>query len=228
MNIEEKIKDCEFNLKQIIHFNPDPYYVNYFFTAYIQSVIDVYDKIFEEANRDFGLFISGKGTKEKFESKAIEKNDQLALKFLSWFTKNYENEHDSSYSRYIEKVNCFFKEFHHLPKINIKIGSEKRFKDDVFHLIQVGLTNGKIRSNEELEIEVVRQMPIFLEIINLKREKKNEPKVGSDQVIASAFLEMNNYEDIEITQACEVYLPVLKRILDESRNKIKVLTTWVE
>ena len=85
MNIEEKIRDCEYNLKQINHFNPDPYYVNYFFEAYLQSVIDVYDKILEEANRDFGLFISGKSTKEKFEKKAKEKNDQKALKFLTWF-----------------------------------------------------------------------------------------------------------------------------------------------
>ena len=33
MNIEGKIKDCEYNLKQIIYFNPDPFYVNYFFTG---------------------------------------------------------------------------------------------------------------------------------------------------------------------------------------------------
>ncbi len=43
MNIEEKIRDCEYNLNQNNHFNPDPYYVNYFFKAYLQSVIDFYD-----------------------------------------------------------------------------------------------------------------------------------------------------------------------------------------
>jgi hypothetical protein len=91
MSIGKKIKDCEYNLNQINHFNPDPHYVNYFLEAYIQSVIDVYDKIIEEANRDFGLFISGKCTKEKFEKKAVEKNDLLALNFLSWFKENYEN-----------------------------------------------------------------------------------------------------------------------------------------
>jgi len=55
MNIEGKIRDCEYNLKQINHFNPDPFYVNHFFKAYLQSVIDVYDEILEEADRDFGL-----------------------------------------------------------------------------------------------------------------------------------------------------------------------------
>jgi len=228
MNIEGKIKDCEYNLKQIKHFDPDPYYVNYFFKAYLQSVIDVYDEIFEEANRDFGLFISGKCTKEKFERKAIKKNDQQALRFFSWFKENYENEHNSSYPSFIKKIIYFFKEYNHLPKITIKMQANPRYKDDVFQTIQVGLTKGKIRSKEELEIEITRQKPMFLEIINQKRKKKNEPKVSKNQIIASAYLEMKNHEDIEISHACEIYLPVMKRFLDESRNAIKKLTTWVE
>jgi hypothetical protein len=227
MNIEEKIKDCEYNLKQINHFNPDPYYVNYFFKAYLQSVIELYDEILEEADRDFGLFISGKCTKEKFERKALEKNDQQALKFLSWFKENYENEHNSSYPSFIKKISCFFKEYKHLPKITIKMKANPRYKDDVFQTIQVGLTKGKIRSKEELKIEIKRQMPVFLEIVNQKRNSKNEPKVSENQVIASTFLEIENYEDIEISHACEVYLPVMRRILDESRNEIKELTRWV-
>jgi len=227
MNIEGKIRDCEYNLKQINHFDPDPYYVNYFFKAYLQSVIDVYDEILEEANRDFGLFISGKCTKEKFERKAIKKNDQQALRFLSWFNENYENEHNSSYPNFIKKIIYFFKESNHLPKITIKIRANLRYKDDVFQTIQVELSKGKIRSKEELQIEMKRQTPIFLEIINQKRKNKNEPKVAENQVIASAFLEIKNHQ-VEISHACEIYLPVMKRLLDESRNEIKRLTTWVD
>jgi hypothetical protein len=226
MNIEDKIKDCNYNLKQINYFNPDPYYVNYFFKAFLQSVINVYDEIFEEANRDFGLFIFGKCTKEKFERKAIEKNDQVALRFLSWFKENYEEEHNSSYPSFIKEIICFFKQYNHLPKIIIKIQANQRYKDDVFQSIQVGLTEGKIRSKEELQIEIKRQMPVFLEIINQKRKKKNEPKVSEKQIVASTFLEMKNHEDIEISYACEVYLSVLKRFLDSSRNEIKKLTRW--
>ena len=227
MNIEGKIRDCEYNLKQINYFNPDPYYVNYFFKAYLQCVIDVYDEIFEEANRDFGLFISGKCTKEKFERKALEKKDQLALNFLSWFNENYDNEHNSSYPNFIKKICYFFKEYNYLPKITIKILANQRYKDDVFQSIQVGLTKGKIRSKEELKIEIKRQMPGFLEKINQKRKSKNEPKVAKNQIIASSFLEIENNE-VEISHACEIYLPVMKRFLEESRNEIKRLTSWVD
>jgi hypothetical protein len=227
MNIEGKIKDCKYNLKQIKHFDPDPYYVNYFFKAYLQSVIDVYDEIFEEANRDFGLFISGKCTKEKFEKKAIKKNDQQALRFLFWFNKNYESEHNSFYPSFIKKITYFFKEYKHLPEITIKIRANQRYKDDVLQTIQVGLTKGKIRSKEELKIEIKRQIPVFLEIINQKRKKKNEPKVSKNQIIASAYLEIENHE-VEILHDCEIYLPVMKRFLHESRNEIKRLTRWVD
>ncbi len=226
MNIEGKIKDCEYNLKQINHFNPDPYYVSYFFKAYLQSVVDIYDGIFEEANRDFGLFVSGKCTKEKYEEKATEKNDQQALRFLSWFNGNYENEHNSSYPSFIKKISCFYKENNHLPEITIKILANQRYKDDVFQSIQVGLTKGKIRSKQELQIEIKRGMPIFLEKINQKRKNNNEPKVAENQIVASAFLEIKNHE-VEISHACEIYLPVMKRFLDESRNEIKRLTRWV-
>jgi hypothetical protein len=228
MNIEGKIKNCEYNLKQISHFNPDPHYVNYFLEGYIQSVISVYDGIFEEANQDFGLFISGKCTKEEFEKKSVEKGDNLALKFLSWFKENYENEHSNSYPNFIKEVIYFFKEHNHLPKITIKIQADQRYKDDVFQLIRVGLANGKIRSKEELKIEIKRQMPVFLEVINQKRKIKNEPKVSENQIIASTFLEMKDFQDMEIPYACEIYLPVLKRFLDETRNEIKRLTSWVE
>ncbi len=227
MNIEGKIKDCEYNLKQIKYFDPDPYYVNYFFKAYLQSLIYVYDEILEEANRDFGLFISGKCTKEKFESKAIKKNDQQALRFLSWFKENYENEHNSCYPSFIKKIICFYKKYNHLPKITIKMRANPRYKDDVFQTIQVELTNGKIRSKEELQVEIKRQMPLFLEIINQKRKKKNEPKLSKNQIIASAYLEIKNHE-VEISRACEIYLLVMKRFLDESRNEIKRLTRWVD
>jgi hypothetical protein len=228
MKIEEKLIDCKNFLEQINHFNPDPYYVDYFFRLYLQSISDIYDGIFEEANRDFGLFISGKCTKNKFENKAIEKDDKLALKFLSWFDENYQNEHRNSYPNFIQDVTYFFKEYNHLPKTVIKIQADQKCKDDVFQLIKVGLTDGKIRSEKELEIEVRRQIPMFLEVINQKRKINNEPKVGGKQIIASAYLEMKNYEDFEIKYSCEIYLPVIKRILDESRNKIKELTRWMD
>ena len=104
--------------------------------------------------------------------------------------------------------------------------ANQRYKDDVFQSIQVELTRGKIRSKEELQVEIKRQIPVYLEIINHKRKKKNEPRVSENQIIASAFLKIKNH-DVEISHACEIYLPVMKRFLDESRNEIKRLTSWV-
>jgi len=228
MNIEEKIKNCEFNLKQINRFEPDPYYVGYFFKEYLQTIIDIYNEIFEEANRDFGLFVSGKSTQEKFKQKAIEKKDDVALKFSFWFKENYENEHKGAIPNLIKQSINFLKENNQLPKITIRLCSAQRYKDDIFQLIKVGLTDGKIRSKEELQIEIKRQTPLFLETINQKRKNNNEPIVSKNQVKSSTFLEIKNYEDIEISQACEIYLPVMKRSLEDSRAKIKELTTWVD
>ena len=88
------------------------------------------------------------------------------------------------------------------------------------------MSHEKLRSKEELEIEIKRQLPIFLEIINHKRSKNNEPKVGENQVIASTFLDIEEHKDIEIVYAAEIYIPVVKRLVEESRKKIKELTTW--
>ncbi|MCH7560629.1 MAG: hypothetical protein IIC67_04550, partial [Thaumarchaeota archaeon] len=89
---------------------------------------------------------------------------------------------------------------------------------------KVNLSHEKLRSKEELKIEIKRQLPIFLEIINHKRSKNNEPKVREKQVIASAFLDIEECKDIEITYAAEIYIQVMKRLVEESRKKIKELT----
>ena len=73
MDIEKEIEECESILKKIKQFDPDPYYINYFFNAYLFSVNKIFVGIFEEANRDFGLFITGKYTREAFLEKANEK-----------------------------------------------------------------------------------------------------------------------------------------------------------
>ena len=227
MNFEEKVRECKYNLKQIKHFNPDPYYVDYFFKNYLQVVSDIYDEIFVEANRDFGLFVPEKCTKEKFQVKAIEKKDSFALEFLSWFEEHYKDEHEYQYPNFLKQVLEFFIKYGKLPKITIKILSNQRYENDIIQEIHVELTNGKIRSKECLQMEIKRQIPLFLELINQKRKKYDEPKVYENQVIASSFLELENYEDVEIPYACEIYLPVVVRLLEESQKEIKRLTMYV-
>ena len=226
MNIEEKIKNCEIYLKQIQKYDPDAFYVNHFFNEYIDSVNNTYDDIFEEANRDFGLFILGKISHEKFNEKAKMKNDQNALKFSEWFSQKFNQEHENSYPNFMKKICKFKSKSEKIPEIKIMIRASNRYKDDVNQQIKVNLSNEKLRSKEELHIEIKRQLPIFLEIINHKRNKKNEPKVGENQINASAFLDIEDHTDIEIAYASEIYISVMKRLVDESRKKMKELTTW--
>ena len=100
------------------------------------------------------------------------------------------------------------------------IRASDRYKDDINQQIQVELRNKK------LAIEIRKQIPVFLELINHKRDIKNEPKVKDDQIVASAFLDIGEYKNVEIVYATELYLKVLKRLVEESRNKIKELTSW--
>ena len=80
-------------------------------------------------------------------------------------------------------------------------------------------------SRKELDIEIKRQLPTFLEIINQKRKTRNEPKVNENQINASAFLDIEDHKYIEVAYASEIYIPVMKRLVTESRKKIKELTT---
>jgi len=224
MNIEEAIKKCEIILKQIKQYDPDPFYVNYFFNQFIDSVNNIISGIFEEANGDFGLFVTEQISEKKFYEKAKLKNDKNALKFSEWFSSKYVEEHKNPYPNFMNKIFDFKKKFGKLPEIKIMIRASERYKDDINQQIQVNLSQEKLRSKDELQIEIKRQLPIFLEIINHKRQGKNEPRVEDDQIIASIFLDIENHKDIEIVYASEVYIPVLKRLVDESREKIKELT----
>jgi len=96
-------------------------------------------------------------------------------------------------------------------------------KDDINQEIKVPLSNEKLRSKEELDIEIKRQLPVFLEIINHKRREKNEPKIDNNQIIASTFLDIEDHKNIEIIYASEIYIPVMKRLVEEARMKIKEL-----
>ena len=99
MNIEEELTNCEIYSKQIKQYDPDPFYVDYFFTKYINSINNIINGIFEEANIDFGLFISEKITQRKFNEKANIKKDENALKFSCSFLFFFEN--------HLENFNAF-------------------------------------------------------------------------------------------------------------------------
>lgn len=225
MDCEERIKECESILKQIIQFEPDPYYVNYFFKSYLLCVDNAYFEIFKEANRDFGLFVSDKYTRKTLLEKAREKNDQKAIDFISWFDKRYKAEHENPYPNFIKKSTEFLIVHKKLPKIKIMIRAKERYEEDPNQELFVNLKNEKLRSDEELQIEVKRQIPVFLEIINFKRSKKNEPKINHKQITISTFLDIDeNGNNIEVVFASKIYIAVMKRILIDTRKKITELT----
>ena len=226
MNIEEEIKKCEIYSKQIKQYDPDPFYVNYFFAKYINSINNIINGIFEEANIDFGLFIKEKISQKEFHEKANIKKDVNALKFSEWFSIKYKKEHENPYPNSMNKICQFKNENESLPKIKIMIRAIERYKNDFNQEIKIDLRNGKIISKEQLDIEIKIQTPIFLETINTKRNEKNEPKVTKKKIIASAFVNLEKDNDVEIMYLCQIYTPVIRRLIDESRDKIKELTSW--
>ena len=224
MNIEEELTNCEIYSKQIKQYDPDPFYVNYFFTKYINSINNIINGIFEEANIDFGLFISEKINKKKLNKKEKMKKDKNAIKFSKWFSKKNKKEHENPYPNHMNKIRLFKNENESLPKIKIMIRATERYKNDVYQEIKIDLKNGKIISREQLDIEIKRQIPIFLEIINAKRNQNDEAKVTNKKIISSAFVNLEKNNNIEIMYLCQIYTPVIKRLVDESRDKIKELT----
>ncbi|QLH05306.1 hypothetical protein C5F49_08235 [Nitrosopumilus oxyclinae] len=223
MNIDETIEKCEISLKQIKQYDPDPFYVNYFFDQYISLREKIIAGIFEEADRDFGLFLTGLITEESFHQKAKSKNDENAIKFSKWFRTKYVEEHKNPYPNFMSKICNFRKKFEKLPNVKIMIRASDRYKDDINLEIKVPLSNEKLRSKEELDIEIKRQIPVFLEVINHKRREKNEPKVENNQIVASTFLDIEDHKNIEVVYASEIYIPVMKRLVEEARMKIKEL-----
>jgi hypothetical protein len=127
------------------------------------------------------------------------------------------------YPDVISQVRNFKNKFKKLPEIKIMLRASERYKDDINQEIKVNLSNQKLRSRDELDIEIKRQLPIFLQVLNHKRDEKNEPKIEENQVIASAFIDIENHEDVEIAYAAEIYIPVMERLVEESRNRIKEL-----
>jgi len=65
-------------------------------------------------------------------------------------------------------------------------------------------------------------------MINQKRKENNEPKVSENQVLVSSFLDMENYQEVKILDACKIYLPMITKIIEDSRDKIKMLTSWID
>lgn len=227
MKIEEEIKNCEIYLKRIKQYDPEPFYVDYFLNKYIISIKRIKNQIFDEASTDFGLFVSENVTEQKFFEKAKLKDDKNAIKFSEWFIQKYTEKHKNPNPNIMRKICLFKDEFERLPKIKIMIRASNRYKDDIKQEIKVDLKQMKLQSREELDIEIKRQSSVFLEIINDKRNKNNEPKIKRNQIIASACMDIEEFQNSEISCTSETYIETIRQLVNDSRGKIKELTKHV-
>jgi len=151
------------------------------------------------------------------------KNDGKAIKFLEWYSTKYIEEHKNPYPNFMKKILQFKNRYKKLPEIKIMIRASDRYKEDINQQIKVNLSQKKLRSKEEVDIEIKRQSSVFLEIINKKRNEKNEPKVKKNQIIASAYFDIEDDKYIVVWHAAKIYIPIIKRLVQDSRNKIKEL-----
>lgn len=227
MKIEEEIENCEIYLKRIKQYDPEPFYVDYFLNKYIISIKRIKNQIFDEASIDFGLFVSENVTEQKFFEKAKLKEDKNAIKFSEWFVQKYIEKHKNPNPNIMRKICLFEEKFKRLPEIKIMIRASNRYKDDIKQEIRVSLRQMKLRIREELDIEIKRQSSAFLEIINNKRNKNNEPKIKRNQIIASACMDIEEFQNCEISYISEIYIETVKQLVDDSREKIRELTKHV-
>jgi hypothetical protein len=154
------------------------------------------------------------------------KKDTNALKFLEWFSIKYKKEHENQYPNFMNQICQFKNKNESLPEIKIKIRAMNRYKNDFNQEIKIDLKNGKIMSKDQVDIEIKRQTEVFLKVINAKRKEREEPKVSEREITASAYVNLEKEQNIEIMYLCQIYTPVIRRLIDESRNKIKELTNW--
>ena len=202
-------------------YEPDPFYINFFLNQYINSINKIFSGIFEEADKDFGLFISGVVSEKKFEEKNRRKKDKKVKEFLDWYKLQHKKEYGKSSSKFVKKIIQLNQTKKKLT-IKVMIRSKQRLLNDIFQEIKINLRNGKLNSKEELKLEIKKQIPGFLERLNIKRKENREPILKKNQIVASTFVEIEG-RDFEIIYFSEMYLKTVKRILNDSRNRIKEL-----
>ena len=147
MNVEEEIKKCDYvGIENLLYIFLKAFYVNYFFNKYINSINNIIYGIFEEANMDFGLFVTEKITQRKFNEKANIKKDTNALKFSEWFSIKYKKEHENPYPNFMNEICQFKNKNETLPEIKIRIRAKRKTQSILSKQIKIGLKNGKIIS----------------------------------------------------------------------------------
>lgn len=254
MNPDEAVQECAACAMQIKRYDPDPHYTGYYFGRYIRAVNLAIDGIFAEADIDFGLFTGGSITQEIFADSLKRRGDQSAAAFLKWYEDRYPEWHSGAYPQMMDVVRRVTNMTGHKVEIEIMIRAADRYKDDPVHHLGAGLTrNGRLRSEMELDVAVRRNTALFVEVINHKRRSRDEPVTDARRLVTSTFAVINapsTHESsagmstlgaessgaltrigtppqivMELAYSTEIYIQVIKRIVEESRQEILSITS---
>lgn len=221
MSIEESIDECVMNASMLNKYEPDLNYVDHFFRRYLDVVEEAYLGILEEANRDFGLF-APQCDLEEFKKKCIEKNDPDALEFVEWYEKKIREEHKDYYPSLMYSIMQYYKHNKKLPKVEARIKAINAYKGDMTHAIPDKLMREDMGSDEVFKKHMWTHIEIFLDRINNKRAANGEPKVPDNGMAIATYFK--NFDNFEIKYAADIYIQVIRRIVTDSRNKIREST----
>lgn len=225
--------------------DPDPYYVGHLFSMYLRAADAAINDIFAGADTDFGLFARGRPmTRDSFAAHLIRRrqlrrqrqggsgHDALATEFLRWYDGQYDGQWHhppGSYPHLMRIARDAARTSPRLPDVRITMVATDMYRDDpVYEMDMAGLTvGGRLRSRAELDAQVRRRTPVFLEMVNHKRRRYGEPATRAGRVAASASAALcgggarGPYATMNIPRAAEVYVSTIKRMRAESALRMR-------
>ncbi|MCE2498886.1 MAG: hypothetical protein J4F28_07890 [Nitrosopumilaceae archaeon] len=229
----DAVQECRMRARQIRLHNPDPYYTGHHFEQYLRAANAAVDGIFHTAGIDFGLLpCMGKpATRDSFEAAIRERGrrDALASEFLEWYDAQHSGPwHSAVYTRAVGAARRTVRTHGRAPGVRIMISASDGYADDPSYEVDTaGLTSrGRLRSRDELSVEVRRRLPAFLDMVNDKRRRSGEPAASAKDVGAFCFAVVRHggkTHAVDMARAADVYVQALQRMISESEARIRDL-----
>lgn len=229
----DAVQECRMRARQIRLHNPDPHYTGHHFEQYLRAANAAVDGIFHTAGIDFGLLACmGKpATRDSFEYAIRERGrrDALASEFLKWYDAQHSGPwHSAVYTRAVGAARHMIRTHGRAPGVRIMISVSDGYADDPSYEVDTaGLTSrGRLRSRDEMSVEVRRRLPAFLDMVNDKRRRRGEPAASAGNVGAFCFAVVRHggkTHAVEMARAADVYVQALQRMISESEVRIREL-----
>lgn len=225
VNLEKRIAECTLIQGRMASHDPDPFYMGHLFCEFLGAADRAYDGIFGNACEDLGIFVEGGPSRDSFCAAAELKGDAKALEFLRWFDSAYSGEHEPPYPNFVMNAASHLRVRNAPPPIRMMLMAGRRYRDDPFLEIRPKLSGGRIASAAGLEDEIALHSHAFLHLVNRKRDRRGEPKVGPRGVRCAAFADVGGSGDVEVSYASHLYVPVLRRIAEAATARMAGLVS---